>query len=209
MLVTRSEAEPGADPSDPSDLVGRAASGSDAAWQELFERYYSRLYRFFRSRVATHQQAEDLASDVFLEAFRSIASFRWQGSPFAAWLYGIARRVLASYYRARPQAAPQPVGYVRDEYLAVEIKDILERIQPDYRMALELRFVVGLSGEEASAVMGRSHGAFRSLLLRAVRAFRAESALDDRPRAAQLDAPVTVPGIGVMDQRRQLAGSSG
>ena len=181
----------GVDPSDPSDLIGRAAAGSDAAWQELFGLYYARLYRFFRSRVATHQQAEDLTSDVFLEAFRSIGSFRWQGSPFAAWLYGIARRVLASYYRAKPRGELQPIQHVRDEYLAVEITDILSRLQPDYRVALELRFVVGLSGEEAAAAMGRSHSAFRSLLLRAVRAFRKESAPEEKSTSASVGGALT------------------
>jgi RNA polymerase sigma-70 factor (ECF subfamily) len=168
-----------ADTLDPRELIQRAAAGDDAAWQELFGQHYARLYRFFRSRVPTHQQAEDLASDVFLEAFRCIGSFRWQGVPFAGWMYGIARRVLASHYRARPQAELRPEEHVRDEYVAVEIRDILQRIQPEYRTALELRFVVGLSGEEAAAVMGRSHGAFRSLLLRAVRAYRAESGRDE------------------------------
>ncbi len=172
------------DAPDPRELVQRAATGDEGAWQELFGQHYARLYRFFRSRVATHQQAEDLASDVFLEAFRCIGNFRWQGVPFAGWMYGIARRVLASYYRSRPQAELRPEEHVRDEYVAVEIRDILERIQPEYRTALELRFVVGLSGEEAAAAMGRSHGAFRSLLLRAVRAYRAESNLDEaRPKA--------------------------
>jgi RNA polymerase sigma factor (sigma-70 family) len=164
---------------DARELIERAAAGDEAAWQELFGQHYVRLYRFFRSRVPTHQQAEDLASDVFLEAFRCIGSFRWQGVPFAGWMFGIARRVLASHYRARPQAELRCEEYVRDEYVAVEIRDILERIQPEYRTALELRFVVGLSGEEAAAVMGRSHGAFRSLLLRAVRAYRAESSSDE------------------------------
>ena len=162
-------------PPDARELITRAASGEDAAWSELFDAHYPKLYRFFRSRVATHQRAEDLASDVFLEAFRSIGNFSWQGAPFEAWLYGIARRVLASYYRARHPVEMQPAEHVRDEYVAVEIRDILERIHPDYRTALELRFIVGLSGAEAAAAMGRGHGAFRSLLLRAVRAFRAES----------------------------------
>lgn len=167
------------DASNPRDLVRRAAAGDEAAWQELFGQHYIRLYRFFRSRVATHQQAEDLASEVFLEAFRCIGNFQWQGVPFGGWMYGIARHVLASHYRARPQAELRPEEHVRDEYIAVEIRDILDRIQPEYRTALELRFVVGLSGEEAAAVMGRSHGAFRSLLLRAVRAYRNESDRDE------------------------------
>ena len=54
----------------------------------------------------------------------------------------------------------------------MEVRDLLARLSPDYRLALELRFIVGLSGEEAAAVMGRSHGSFRTLLHRAVRAFR-------------------------------------
>ena len=172
--------------------------GSDAAWREIFDAHYVKIYRFFRSRVATHQQAEDLSADVFLEAFRSITNFRWQGSPFEAWLFGIARRILASYYRAKPRSEGQLPGHVRDEYLAVEVRDLLARIPADYRSALELRFVVGLSGGEAAAVMGRSHGAFRSLLLRAVRAFRAESQRDELelelPQKASTSPPGLVPG---------------
>jgi RNA polymerase sigma-70 factor (ECF subfamily) len=168
-------------------------SGSDAAWREIFDAHYVKIYRFFRSRVATHQQAEDLSADVFLEAFRSIANFRWQGSPFEAWLFGIARRILASYYRAKPRGEGQLPGHVRDEYLAVEVRDLLARIPDDYRAALELRFVVGLSGSEAAAVMGRSHGAFRSLLLRAVRAFRAESLQDEQPVPLPVAPPLRRP----------------
>lgn len=162
-------------------IIAAACSGDQAAWSQLFDAHYPALFRFFRSRVAGAEQAEDLASDVFLEAFRSIHSFRWQGRPFEAWLFGIARRRLASHYRTAAHriehvATDHPL---RDEYLAVEVNDILQRLRPEHRTALELRFLVGLSGEEAAAAMARSHGAFRALLLRAVRAFRTESERED------------------------------
>jgi RNA polymerase sigma-70 factor, ECF subfamily len=158
--------------------VERARRGEEAAWEELFNEHYPLVFRFFRARVAEAAQAEDLASNVFLQAFRSIDRFTWQGKPFRAWLFGIARNELASHYRSlRPTAdiAATQQAAVRDEFLAVEIRDILERLPTEYRTALELRYVIGLSGIEAAAAMGRSHGAFRALLLRAVRAYRAAS----------------------------------
>lgn len=158
------------------ELVRRAASGEDEAWRGIFDAHYPKLYRFFRARVAGHEQAEDLASQVFMDAFRSIGNFKWEGAPFGAWLFSIARRALASHYRGRPRELPVEVcEHTRDEYLAVEVRDILDRLPGDYREALELRYVMGLSGEEAAGAMGRTHGAFRALLLRASRAYRAES----------------------------------
>ena len=158
------------------DLIRRAAAGEDEAWRGIFDAYYPRLYRFFRARVAGHELAEDLASQVFMDAFRSIGNFRWQGAPFGGWLFSIARRGLASHYRSKTPELPVEVcEHARDEYLAVEVRDILDRLPVDYREALELRYVMGLSGEEAAGAMGRTHGAFRALLLRASRAYRAES----------------------------------
>ena len=167
--------------STPRDLVAAAQCGDEGAWGVLFDQHYPRLYRFFYTRVPSPQQAEDLASEVFLQAFRSADKFRWQGKPFEAWLFGIAKHVLASFYRSRRvevglRAENEPA--LRDQYAAVEIRNVLEQLPTAYRTALELRFIVGLSGDEAAEAMGRSHGAFRSLLFRAVRAFRNESEPD-------------------------------
>jgi RNA polymerase sigma-70 factor, ECF subfamily len=162
----------------PRHVVDAAQRGDEDAWGILFDQHYPRLYRFFRARLASSQQAEDLASDVFLEAFRSVDKFQWQGKPFEAWLFGIAKHVLASYYRSRQvdeRLSLDTEPAVRDEYIAVEIRSILNQLPAEYRTALELRFMLGLSGTEAAEVMGRTHGAFRSLLFRAVRAFRHES----------------------------------
>lgn len=168
------------------DVIRAARRGDADAWRFIFDEHHGRLYRFFRSRVATHEEAEDLTSDVFLEAHRSIGSLRWRRRPIGAWLFGIARRRLASHYRARRPASAAPADgveleHVRDEYVSIEVRDLLARLRPEHRIALELRWVVGLSGEEAAAAMGKSHGAFRTLLYRAGLEFRRLSDMDGDP----------------------------
>jgi RNA polymerase sigma-70 factor, ECF subfamily len=156
--------------------VEAARSGEAAAWHELFDAHYPKLYRFFRARMASPEDAEDLAAEVFAEAFRSLDTFRWRNRPFESWLFGIARNRLRMYYRGRRETAeiPESAGHVRNEFLGVEIQDVLGRLPDDYREAIELRYALGLSGIEASAAMGRSHGSFRTLLSRATEAFRRE-----------------------------------
>lgn len=169
--------------STPEEVVAAARAGDETAWETLFDLHYARLYRFFRARMSSAEQAEDLASNVFLEAFRSIGNFRWQGKPFEAWLFGIARHQLASYYRSAKNeltdAELESEPAVRDEFISIEIRDILEALPREYQVALELRFIIGLSGVEAAEVMRKSHGAYRSLLFRAVKAFREESLKGD------------------------------
>jgi RNA polymerase sigma-70 factor (ECF subfamily) len=169
--------------STPAEVVAAAREGDESAWETLFDLHYARLYRFFRARLSSAEQAEDLASNVFLEAFRSIQNFKWQGKPFEAWLFGIARHQLASFYRSRhidvTDADLETEPAVRDEFIAIEIRELLEALPREYQTALELRFIVGLSGVEAAEVMGKSHGGYRSLLFRAVKAFREESLRGD------------------------------
>lgn len=158
------------------EAVERARSGDESAWRELFEEHYPRLFGFFRSRVDNEATAEDLASETFTEAVRGISRFQWRNKPFGAWLFGIARNRLRMHYRARRVHAelPDEIGFARDEYVDVDIRDALARMERDHRLAIELRYVTGLSGQEAAAVMGRSHGAFRALLHRATAAFKRE-----------------------------------
>ena len=161
---------------DAVQIVDDAREGDESAWRELFDEHYPKLLRFFRSRVASSAIAEDLAAETFADGYRGINKFQWRERPFGAWLFGIARNRLRMHYRARREheELPDDVGQIRDEYLDVEIRDALEHLEPDHRAAIEYRYVLGLSGEEAAAAMGRSHGAFRALLHRATTAFKSE-----------------------------------
>jgi RNA polymerase sigma-70 factor, ECF subfamily len=156
--------------------VEEARSGGGDAWRVLFDAHHPKLYRYFRSRLDSAEDAEDLAAEVFVEVYRSMGTFRWRNRPFEAWLFGIARHRLLMHYRSRRETSeiPESASQLRDEYVGIEIRDVLERLPDEYREAIELRYALGLSGIEAAAVMGRSHGAFRTLLSRATAAFKSE-----------------------------------
>jgi RNA polymerase sigma-70 factor, ECF subfamily len=156
--------------------VDDARGGDESAWRELFDEHYPKLIRFFRSRVASSAIAEDLAAETFADAYRGINKFQWRERPFGAWVFGIARNRLRMHDRSRREheQLPDELEHVRDEYLDIEIRDALEHLEPDHRAAIEYRYILGLTGEEAAAAMGRSHGAFRALLHRATTAFKSE-----------------------------------
>jgi RNA polymerase sigma-70 factor, ECF subfamily len=162
------------------DSVEAARSGSEEAWRQLFEAHYPGLLRYFRVRVQSADTAEDLAAETFAEAFRSLGGFQWRNRPFGAWLFGIARHRLLMHFRGRRPTGglPDELPSRADDYLAVQVRDALARLPSDYREAIELSYLVGLSGIEAAAAMGRSHGAYRILLMRASRAFRREYGLE-------------------------------
>lgn len=187
-------------------VVEAARSGDESAWRAIFDLQYPRLFRFFRSRVPAPHQAEDLASSTLLQAFRSIGSFHWQGRPFEAWLFGIARHELASFYRSLPAPTGELDDYqhVRDDFIAVEVRDLLGQLSAEHRAALELRYLLGFSGQEAAALMGRTHGSFRSLLLRAARAFRAVSAAQEE--AVADDGVVSLRRASIDDAARTSGG---
>lgn len=162
-------------------LVRAARRGDDDAWRSLFDEYYERLHAYMRARVRDDALAEDLTAEVFVDAFRGLPRFQWRGKPFGAWLFKVARNRLRMHFRTesrRPDAAseipPSLPADTPEPGLALAIEEALSGLSPDYREAIELRYVLGLSGQEAAAAMGRSHGSFRMLLHRAVLAFKRE-----------------------------------
>jgi RNA polymerase sigma-70 factor (ECF subfamily) len=100
-----------------AELVGRAKARSPEAWTEIYNRHYRAIFRYVKARVFDETTAEDLTSAVFVGALKGIESFRYRGRPLLAWLYRIARNVVASHQRQllEPRSdSPQPgVGMPR------------------------------------------------------------------------------------------------
>jgi RNA polymerase sigma-70 factor (ECF subfamily) len=159
-----------------------ANAGDEAAWAVVFDAYYPRLYRLFRSRMARHDQAEDLASSEMLEAFRSVQGLpdASQDRPLEVWLFGIARTTLEAADRPGRALESRPSRFVRDEFIEGGMREALRPLSADQRTALELRFVIGLSTLEAAALMGRTPAALRALLSRGERAFQLASGEAER-----------------------------
>lgn len=158
-----------------TDVMG-ARDGESSTWDRLFHAHYPALYRFFASRVQNSADAEDLASDTFLQAWRCRGDLEWRECPFDSWLFGIGRHRLARYYRDSGHDRTIPLDEDADncerrptELDTVELYDLLARAPAADRVAIRLRFIWGLNSEEAGAMMRRSAGAYRTLLHRALR----------------------------------------
>lgn len=180
---------------DERTLLSQAQAGDVDAFGELYERNAARVYRFLLAHLGNHQDAEDLTADVFYRTWRSLPTFHERGVPFQAFLLKIARNALVDHYRRSsvvafasleesedviPGAATQPVDVVLSHLESQYLHHVLDRLRPDYRLVLALRFISDLSPEETARVMQRSVGAVRVLQHRALSALRILLNLDDQ-----------------------------
>jgi len=159
----------------------KRAQTNAAGFGELFDAYYDRIYKYAYRRVGSRDSADDIAARVFEDALKSIKRVRWQGQPIIAWLYRIAARRIADFYRGRRDeesfddltlAASDNVSERverEDEYAAV--RRGIARLHERDREIIRLAFFDELSGAEIAATLGctanntyvRLHRALRNL----------------------------------------------
>jgi RNA polymerase sigma-70 factor (ECF subfamily) len=166
---------------DGDDALVKAALTEPAAFGLLYERYYDRVYRYCRARTQTHEDSADLAQQVFVQAFENLHRYRARGSSFAAWLFRVARNLAIDASRRRkhhsipwddvPETPTLETGEAGPEDLAI-LRVAISRLPPDQRDVLVLRFAVGLSVREISAVIGKSESATQMRLWRTLQTIR-------------------------------------
>src|SRR5690349_4068869 len=161
--------------------VARAQTGDSAAIGWLIARYRTRVVRLATHILRRPEEAEDIAQEAFIRAFRNIRSYRGQGS-FYTWLYHIVVRVCLDRKRlARWNAETTPeerrisLASVdpreqSDARLAVET--LMARLSPPLRAALILRELEGMEYEEIAATLRIPVGTVRSRLNSARAQFR-------------------------------------
>ena len=175
------------EPRDLDDHLGRARTGDELAFAEVYRDVQPGLLRFLS--VQSPEGAEDACADTWLEVARSLDRFEGDMTGFRAWVFTIARRKLVDGIR---RDARRPVRFVgeADELDALadsaaggtdpaelaEAQDdtsraiaLVRTLPPDQAEALMLRVVAGLDYAEIAALMGRSQGAVRVLAHRGLR----------------------------------------
>ena len=164
-------------------LVELARGGDADAFGMLYDHYHTSVYRFLYYRVGSVALAEDLTSETFFRALRSMGSFRWQGKDFGAWLMTIARNLATDHFKAgrtRLEYATEDMGAhdsvtegPEASVLASLTNDALltalKELPTEQQECLVMRFLQGLSIAETAKVLGRSDGAVKQLQLRGVR----------------------------------------
>lgn len=177
--VLAADASDGNSPTDDALVV--EALIDPAAFDRLYERYHTDISHFVRSRVTDIHQAEDIVSQVFLQALRGLPSY--QSGSFRGWLYRIARNVIVDSYRRRPLVAPgdamagyptpdsSPVDVVEACEARDELQRIISKLTRSQQAIIQLR-IDGYSGQEIADQLGISLSAVKSAQFRAFEKIR-------------------------------------
>jgi RNA polymerase sigma-70 factor, ECF subfamily len=166
------------------ELIAHARAGSEDAFAELVGIHAERVYRALRRFGLDAIEAEDVAQEVFLRAWRNLARFE-QRAQLSTWLYRIAFNEAQRRLARRPPPHVQPALDEEDAVSFVpapphlspearsldrEFETILERalseLPAEWRTAVVLRDIEGLSTCDAAAVVGVREAAFKSRLRR-------------------------------------------
>jgi RNA polymerase sigma-70 factor (ECF subfamily) len=156
------EAETGSPPESKADL--------DRAFEDLYRAHLRDVYSYAYYRVGNHHDAEDLTEQAFLQAYRHFERARREsnGRPLRPWLIRIAHNLASNYHRDR---ARRPTANIE----AIEPPshphgtEHLDRLPEDRREALIMRFALGMSNREIARALGRSDGATKVLIHRAIK----------------------------------------
>jgi RNA polymerase sigma-70 factor (ECF subfamily) len=156
----------------------------DEQFSELYRSHLRDVYSYLYYRLGNHHDAEDLTEQTFLQAYRHFerAQQESDGRPLRPWLIRIAHNLAANLYRdrsRRPQSALDEGAQVADVHSTEDLvsgRDELARVLEglgelggDRREALIMRFALGMDNREIARALGRSDGATKVLIHRAIR----------------------------------------
>jgi RNA polymerase sigma-70 factor (ECF subfamily) len=167
------------------EIIERARAGDAMAFESLVRAHVPRIRRIAFAFCRTQVDADDLAQDALLKAYRSLHTFR-EGTFLGPWLYSVTRSVCHDWYRqSRGKGRPREVELDEERELAADpsefdqqqlllVKDDAERLwaairtlEPTFRVPLVLFDIEGLSYEEIARVEQIPVGTVRSRLSRA------------------------------------------
>ncbi|MGH3320745.1 MAG: RNA polymerase sigma factor SigE [Streptosporangiaceae bacterium] len=196
MMVTAVPREGGAVVADRDHSAG--ASWVPPSWDEVVRTHSARVYRLAYRLTGNKHDAEDLTQEVFVRVFRSLSSYT--PGTFEGWLHRITTNLFLDHARRRARIRfegladdaadrlhgrePTPDDVYDRRHFDADVQDALDALAPDFRAAVVLCDIEGLSYEEIAATLGVKLGTVRSRIHRGRAQLRA--ALDHRaPRPAR------------------------
>jgi RNA polymerase sigma-70 factor (ECF subfamily) len=179
MMAPAAGSLEGAERREERTMLDRCALGDERAIRWILSRYRDRVVRLAAHVLHNSREAEDVAQEAFVKAFRQIAQFRGE-SGFYAWLYRIVinlcldrmRRKSASSELPLDGAMPSLIATTPDIEKRLAVEQVLNSLTPPMRAALVLREVEGLEYAEIAAVLEIPVGTVRSRLNTAREQFR-------------------------------------
>jgi len=175
-----------------SEIAEGLRAGDVNAWRRLYDAQAEAVWRLVARMMVTDPTAVgDVVQESFLEAARSARGFDPQRGPIRAWLFGIARRQVALYFRRKHRQAvatadvsgdaedkaavdtsPGPAEQMEAVELAQQVRATLTRLPTDYELLLTAKYIQGDTVSQIAVAERATQEGTRSKLARARRAFR-------------------------------------
>ncbi|MBX0327088.1 RNA polymerase sigma factor [Oscillochloris sp. ZM17-4] len=168
---------------DLSEVIKRAQQGDQRAFDVIYDRFADPLFRYIYARCGDATAAEDMLGDLWVRVVERIEGFRLPPSggeqAFAAWLYRIAYNLVIDTFRRKESGnvplnpyisdrdpSPDDHAIIGDERR--ELREAIEKLTPDQREVVLMRFIEERSNAEVAALTGRSEGAVKVMQHRAL-----------------------------------------
>jgi RNA polymerase sigma-70 factor (ECF subfamily) len=168
-----------------AQLVQQCLRGEGSAWEELVRRHTRRIFNLCYRFTGNGSEAEDLAQEVFLRVYRTLASYRSAHGGFATWMTSVTRNLLIDHYRRtkrdrltdslddampvvenKESSARRPDEQALLGELSGQIQAALQHLSPELREAVILRDLQGLEYVEIQAVLSVPEGTIKSRINR-------------------------------------------
>jgi RNA polymerase sigma-70 factor, ECF subfamily len=165
--------------------LARLACDDQAAFDALYRRHVTSIYRFCYARTQNAADAEDVTAQTFLAALESLDAYRGRGTVLG-WLFGIARHKCADIHRSRrnqvdtdwetaapedlvrDDSAPNPEQAAHHALILDCVERMLSQLSPERQEALQLRYYGGLELSDVARAMERSVAAVKMLISRGI-----------------------------------------
>lgn len=168
------------------NALARRAIHDEAAFSELYEHFFPRVYNFIFARLKNPDAADDIISTAFMKMYENLPRYDPERAAFSTWFFRIALNCMTDYFRRKESskeaeweeffdpAAPEyqePEAKTLAEESRVELLKALGRLTDKERRVVELKYFSGLGNKEIAEVMGITannvgvvlHGALKKL----------------------------------------------
>jgi len=165
-------------------LVNRLRAGDRSAFDALYDRYYRRIYAFVDRRLSSRADTEETVQEVFTNVFVSVERYRGD-APFAAWIFGVTRRTIASRFKKRRHptvplhdddgetvhpvatAEPSPMEAYEYQERVARLEELARtRLSPEQEKLFQLHHIEDRSIAEIASLLRKTENAVKSNLYR-------------------------------------------
>lgn len=157
-------------------LVERARDGDKDAYGQIFRLHHDAIFRHARLHIGG--EAEDVVAEVFTRAWIQLPGYAYTGVPFVAWLYGIARHVVADEVRRQARLEYRPTipetleKWAEDDRL--ELAEAIGKLPAEQRQVIEMKFLMDMRNPQVAEALDTTTNAVNAKQWRALTALRNE-----------------------------------